>query len=353
MSNRKKILFFLPNSVGGSERVTVTVGKLLDPKEYDVQFIIVARNLGNIVSFIPETYSVKLLKALNVWEFVVIRMAVLIWHEKPYAVFSSLRYLNVRLLIASSFFPKVKTIIRNNHNFSVFSSFARFWVRLLYPLADVIVAQQEEMAQELIESVPRIKPSKVRIIYNPIDTETINSQIKDTSSPYENKTINYVCVGRISPEKGQDVLVKAFEAVHQVVPEARLYFLGGFDGSAKYYRELRTMVESLKLNNLVKFEGYNETPYVWIRFADVFVLPSRTEGLPNVLMEAMYLGTPYVATRCVPMVERLAEQVPNGLLVDIDNYRAMSEAMLMALKKSRAGGPFFEENLNEISKLFD
>ena len=71
--------------------------------------------------------------------------------------------------------------------------------------------------------------------------------------------------------------------------------------------------------------------------ADCFVMPSRLEGLPNALIDAMYLGKPVVATRCIPIIERIVRNSYNGIVVEPDNVEALAEGMRKAtlLKDTR------------------
>ena len=78
--------------------------------------------------------------------------------------------------------------------------------------------------------------------------------------------------------------------------------------------------------------GFDTNPYKWVKGADCYVLSSRTEGLPNSLIEAMHIGVPVVATRCIPIIERIVADGYNGYLTDVDDIASMEEAMLKAVK---------------------
>ena len=75
------------------------------------------------------------------------------------------------------------------------------------------------------------------------------------------------------------------------------------------------------------FVGYDSNPYRWLKYADCYVMPSRFEGLPNSLIDAMYLGRPVVATRCIPVIDRIVKNGYNGIVVESENVNALAEGM--------------------------
>jgi glycosyltransferase involved in cell wall biosynthesis len=111
------------------------------------------------------------------------------------------------------------------------------------------------------------------------------------------------CVGRLHPEKGVVHLVGAFHALLQVHPTARLLLAG--DGPAR--SSLETLVEALRLGPFVRFLGTVAEPWPLLAAADLFVLPSLWEGMPNALLEAMAAGLPSVATAVGAVPEMVAD----------------------------------------------
>jgi glycosyltransferase involved in cell wall biosynthesis len=100
-----------------------------------------------------------------------------------------------------------------------------------------------------------------------------------------------VGVGRLDHAKGFDRLIHAFPALLARRPQARLWLVGdGHEAAA-----LHELADELHVGNSVRFVGMQRNPYVWMKHAHLFVLPSRREGLPNSLLEATALGCPTVA----------------------------------------------------------
>lgn len=349
--NKKKVLFFLPPSVGGAERMTVTIAKMLPRDEFEVKFVVVGRSLGDMVKFIPSDYDTILLRIRGLWDFCTIRIAGLIRKEKPYAAFASLMYLNARVIWASKLFG-TRTIIRNNIDFFYALPKNRWYAKLSYKWADCIIAQQNEMRDGIIEAT-HTNPQKVVTLQNPIDTALIDDKSK-ALSPYkrEDDSVKYVWTARVHHSKGQDVLIRAFDIVHQAIPNSKLYLIGKFDEKNDYYQELVQFIRANNLSDCVIMPGFDDNPYKWVANADCYVMPSRKEGLPNSLIDAMYLGKPVVATTCIPVISRIVKDGYNGILVAPENVEAMSDAMQKAIHLKDFTMTYIPASKEDIISLF-
>lgn len=123
--------------------------------------------------------------------------------------------------------------------------------------------------------------------------------------------INFVNMGRLSPEKGQDNLIKAFADFHQENSNSKLYILG----QGVLEDELRALIHELGMQNAVYLLGQQENPFDFLRKCDCFVLSSHYEGQPMVLLEAMTLGMDIIATDIVAN-RTVLEGGKYGLLVE-------------------------------------
>lgn len=327
--DKKKVLFFLPPTVGGAERMTVTIAKILPQDEFEVKFVVVGRSLGDIVKFIPCGYESSLLRIRGLWDFCTLRILNLLRKEKPYVVFASLMYLNARVIWASKL-TGAKSVVRNNIDLYNALPKNRWYAKLSYRLADCVIAQQEEMREGIIHAT-HSNPKKVVTLQNPIDTALIDEKSK-AMSPYEedDNAIKYVWTARIHKSKGQDILVRAFDIVHWQNPDTKLYLIGKYDTSDTYYNALAQYISQKGLSESIILTGFDDNPYKWVANADCYVMPSRKEGLPNSLIDAMYLGKPVVATTCVPVVSRIVKNGYNGILVAPEDIEAMADAMKKA-----------------------
>ena len=235
----------------------------------------------------------------------------------------------MRVIAAARLAGGVKAIVRNDNGLQTARWDNKLLMRLTYRYAHLIIAQQEEMRQELID-VMHLDPEKIVAIANPLNTDIIDKKSQEPSPYPTAHQVNYLWAARFFYNKGQDLLCRAFRIVSERQPAAHLYLLGRYDTGDPYYQQVRQYVETNHLEERVHFMGEEPNPFKYMRHCDCFVMPSRYEGLPNALVEAMYLGRPVVATRCIPMISRIVSDHYNGILVDPDEEQQMAEAMLSA-----------------------
>lgn len=326
---KKKVLFFTSGSVGGAERVTLTVAKLLPREEYDVKIIFVCKQISHIDEFLPEWMKSIHVKIRNIWDFTTFRLFKLIKAEHPDAVFSSLNYLNVRVILAARFSSVKNIIVRNNIGWSRWDPMMRQLARMTYPYVTCSIMQTEEMKLEFKQIFPKIS-HKFKVIPNPLDLDTIIYKLKNATSPYtDDDTLKYVFVGRIDPIKRIEILLQAFAHVLKQNHNSSLTLVGDINLCPEYFKSLMRIADDLKISQNIIFTGFSDNPYRYIKYANCFVLPSKMEGNPNVLHEAMYLQVPVVATRSIPIIDQIVTS-DRGFTVAVDDVNALSEAMQKA-----------------------
>ena len=179
---------------------------------------------------------------------------------------------------------------------------------------------------------------------DPVRVVVVPNGVPDIASPSgrdrsrSGDEVRIGCVSRLSREKGVDVLMEAFRRVASAHSGARLVLVGdGLERAA-----LEAMSRQFGLDARVQFLGMRDDVPEILRDVDVFVLPSRTEGLPMALLEAMAAGLPIVATAVGGVPEAIRDEEA-GLLVPPENPDAMARAILRlasdeALRKRLAGG---------------
>lgn len=328
MQEKVKVLFFLFGGVGGAERMTVNIAKMLPRNMYVVKFVVCGR-MTSIIRFIPSEYEVKRIPWHNIHCFPRIRLANVILQERPDFVFSSTVVLNILLLQIAKIL-QVKCIVRNDCMVQFVNVVTQKKMAKTYKSAYRIIAQQEEMQQDLIDLIGTDNQHVV-CLHNPLDLDNILPKLKEPS-PYPNDdSINYLLVGNYLPVKGHDIIAEAFKIVHERNPKTHLYFVGNIVETFPNYIKTKQIVEEANLKDYVHFVGYQINPYKWLKYCDCFVLASRLEGLPNVLLEAMYLKRPVVASVCIPVIDRIVEEGYNGYKVKPEQPEAMAQAMEKAL----------------------
>jgi glycosyltransferase involved in cell wall biosynthesis len=202
--------------------------------------------------------------------------------------------------------------------------------RWLYPQAHRVVAVSHGVATDILH-LYQLPTAKVEVIYNPVVTPELMIQSQDTvEHPWltAGEPPIILGVGRLTAQKDFATLIRAFARVRQS-HEARLIILG--EGEDRPI--LERLVRELGLQEWVALPGFVENPYAWMRRAAVFVLSSRWEGLPTVLIEAMACGTPVVATDCPSGPREILEGGKWGKLVPVGDAVGLAEAICQTLKE--------------------
>lgn len=348
----KRILFFLQDGVGGAERMTVLFGKSLPRDQYDVTFYLVERgSYTSICDFIPEEYRVS--KVSNARPLKMMwQLMRTIQKEKPHVVYSSVMYLNTKILPFRSLFPKTRFVVRCENYLFTFNKKQHAFIKLTYHLADAIIAQTKEMADELVKQM-HIEREKITVLQNPVDCELIDKKIAEGKNPYpDNGRKHFVASGRFVYQKGFDLLIRAFYEVTKKRDDVDLYIIGSTDfQNGEVHQEITRFAEENGIQNLVYCVGYQSNPYVYIKYADCFVLSSRWEGLPNVLIEAQYLGTPAAAFKCIPVIERIVTDEVNGYVAERGNVSSLAEAMRKAIDMGRIKSTYRSASVDDFAKI--
>lgn len=330
---KKKILFIIPKGLGGAQKMTIVISQLLPKDNYDICYLFVGRkHEKDLRGLLDGKQTISEINIRNAWDFLTIRLIKEMKRQKPDIVFSSLMYINIRAILAAKAIGGIKIVVRNDNMLKIQRWDSILLLRLTYKMADTIIAQQEEMKADIITTLS-LNPAKVVVRHNPVDTKYI-SEKANAPSPYkDSQSTKFIWTGNFSytGSKGQDILVKAFKIVKERIANAELYLLGSFNESDKFYKDIVSYISNNKLTGSIHIIGFQDNPYPWVKWADCFVLPSRIEGLPNALVDAMVLGKPVVATTCIPMIGRMVRNGYNGFLVVSEDYNAMADAMIKAL----------------------
>lgn len=196
--------------------------------------------------------------------------------------------------------------------------------RWLYPRANGAIAVSEGVRRDFLHhfSMP---PERVVTIYNPtIPPDFQQRAAADIEHPWLRGTGIPVImgVGRLTDQKGFDVLLDAFARLRES-REARLVILG--EGPAR--GELEARADALGIADEVDLVGSVPDVLPWVARASLYVLSSRYEGLPNVLIEALAAGAPVVATDCPSGPREILEDGKLGPLVPMDDTEALAAAM--------------------------
>ncbi|HWF03235.1 MAG TPA: glycosyltransferase [Candidatus Angelobacter sp.] len=336
---RKRVLFLVPafaGGVGGAERVITTLLRHLDHTRFECHLGLVQS--GNaFLSDIPAGVTVHQLR-ISRMRYCLPGIVKLARKIKPQTILSTVSYLNVMSILARPLLPRnTRLLIREATTPCAFlakdTEHPRLWdffYRRLYRRADKIICLSGSMQQDFVEHF-QLPPEKLVRIYNPVDVEMIQRLGRGAGNPYTSAGPNVVVTGRLRKEKGVDLLLDAMQMVIQKIPSAHLTILGEGQDEA----QLKAQAHRLGLNQNLDFLGFVQNPWVYVASADLFVLPSRAEGLPNSLLEALALGTPVLASDCVGAMRELQFIDPRIILFPAENPAAMADAIVSALSQTK------------------
>lgn len=328
---KKVILFFIPQLVGGgAEKVNMNIMKLLDKKIFEVHLVVVSLN-GSVYKSLPEDVIFHNLESSKTM-FSILKLRNIVVSIKPDILFSSLIRGNIAIMLALLGIRKRPYIIFRSPNSpklllenKQLGNIQKKLLEYSYRKADHVIAQTPEMKKELYE-YHKIPKEKIEVMLNPIDVDSIEKSINNIQNPFEEKYINIVAAGRIIYQKGFDILIKSFVEVVKHNSLYRLYIIGQDIGGEQ--EKLQSLVDKLHLSNNIVFLGYQSNPYKYYYYSDLYVLSSRWEGLPNTVLENLYLKKPIVSTKCIPYMESLIDKGNTGYLVDVDDVNGLAKSIL-------------------------
>lgn len=205
----------------------------------------------------------------------------------------------------------------------------RYWpIRRLYPRIDRIVAVSEGVADDTA-AIARIPRERISVIRNPVITPELPALAAEPCPhPWLAGGASPVILGagRLERQKDFPTLMRAFALLRRERP-CRLVILG--DGGAR--EGLTALAAELGISEDLQMPGFQANPFRWMARADLFVLSSAWEGSPNVLTEAMALGTPVVATDCPSGPREVLAAGRFGPLVPVGDAPALARAMAATL----------------------
>lgn len=185
-----------------------------------------------------------------------------------------------------------------------------FFRKLLYKKSKCVVVQTKSIEKWIHDN------TKARTCIIPNFVRKYDVLYNDLKLP------NVLAIGRLDPQKGFDVLIKAFSIVVKKYPEWKLEILG--EGSER--TNLTNLIADLKLFDNVHLLGFKNNIIPFISKSSIYVHPSRFEGFPNSLLEAMSYGLPSIST--FNSADAIIEDRKNGLLIESDNIEMLSKSIV-------------------------
>jgi glycosyltransferase involved in cell wall biosynthesis len=309
-------------SGGGAEREFSNLLRGLDRDVFDIR---VCLWRPDTVYPCPPDIPVTVLHKHRPWDVfrTIRRLAATIDELRPDVLFSVLQYPN---LVAGSALRRCSHRPRWVCRFLLppelyMTGFKKVWAGRVLGAADRVAGCSRGIAGALVKHLGT-DPARTMTLHNPMDLERV-AALAGAALPIGRPEDTFVVAhaGRLVRQKNQSLLLKSF--AHLRGRPRELWMLG----RGPRERELRRLARRLGIASRVRWLGFQENPFPFIRAADCFALSSNSEGLPTVIVEAMVCGTPVVSTLCPYGPDELIRNGASGMLVPMDDPAAMAAAI--------------------------
>ncbi|MDE2108037.1 MAG: glycosyltransferase [Gammaproteobacteria bacterium] len=324
----KSVMFVVPSlGGGGAERVVLTLLKHLDRTQFSLSLVVINTRRSVHLSEVPRDVELIDFGSRRV-RAALLKLLRLIRRRRPDVVFSTQGYLNLGMALIKPWLPaatrcvaRETSIVSKLLHLHRRPAVLRFLYRRVYQRLDTVVCQSRAMRDDLVTAYG-FPADKTVIIHNPVDVEWVRARAREQLDLIGLKPghVNLVTAGRLSPEKGLDIVIAALALCR--MPNLNLVILG----EGKLRAALEALALKLGVRGQVQFAGFQTNPYPWFAHADLFVLGSRSEGFPNVALEALACGTPLVATPCDSLRD-LGIGASEGLLARDFTPQALADAI--------------------------
>jgi len=327
----KRILFLLPTlSGGGAEKVIVTLIRHMDRAKFEPMLAVVDMRQSVYRAELPAEVEIVDLGATRV-RYAIPKLVALVRRTRPDVVLSTLGHLNLALALVRPFLPRgVRYVAREttvvSENLRAFSH-PRLWqwlYRFLIGRIDSVICQSRSMRDDLVARLG-LSESRATVISNPVDVDRIvqraNEPLQRVTWPLVSGGIRLLAVGRLVELKGFDLLIKAVAMLRN--RPLTLVILG----EGPLHKALFELASSLGVSDRVVFAGFQTNPYPFYKHADAFVLSSRYEGLPNVVLESLACGTPVIAVPAPGGTREILDVVPECIIAESVSAPALAAAI--------------------------
>jgi len=299
-----RVVFCLPSFVaGGAERVMAQVATHFAAQGFDTHVVVLSGE-GPNRRYVGEGVRVHPVGAARLRD-ATLAFPLAVRALRPRAVVSTLPHVNILLALTRPIWGSgIPLVLRES---SVLSRTIRLehprsrrtWMmaaRSAYVRADAVIALTEEATADLREAFG-VRPERIRLLPNPLDISGLRARASSRGFSRKDRFSypprRWVSIGRLDVTKGYDVLMEALAAI---LPEARSGLRWDIHGDGPIRYGLESLASRLGLGGVVTFRGYSDDVVPVLLEADLFVMPSRLEGMPGSLLEALALGVPVLAS---------------------------------------------------------
>ena len=321
-NQKKKLLVFIPSIEGGGvEKNLFIILNYLKKKIENIQLITFDNKKKS--SFSKEIEILNPLFNLEIFKgrypkyiLCLIYLIKILIFDRNYLILSF--QANIYVLIISKIF-KIKVISRSNSSSEGWSKnfFKQVIFSYFFKQADKIIVNSLDFKKEM----DRKYKINTHCILNPFIFKEIEKKSKlKLKSIFPKKTLKVIAVGRLTKQKDFVTMLKAIKLVKR-----KIYLI--IIGKGVEKRNLSNFIVENNLINKVKLIGYKKNPFHHIKQSEIFLLTSRFEGSPNVLIEAQFLKKFIISTKCPTGPKEILDNGKNGELVKIGDYKKIASLL--------------------------
>jgi glycosyltransferase involved in cell wall biosynthesis len=292
----KKLIIFIPSiESGGVEKNLFIISNYLIKKFKIIYLVTTDYKYKNkfdkkIKLILPKSKYWINKKRIYKYFISLLLLLKIIFKEKNFLIFSFQANLYA-IILAKIFFKKVIIRVNSSPSGWVNNYFKLLIYKIFYKLSDEIIVNSKELQNEFLEYFQ----IKTKIIYNPLNIFTIKKSIKSklNLSFFKKNYLNLITIGRFVNQKNHLLILKAVKILKDKLP-IRLLIIG----QGVLLNEYKKFISKNNLKNEISIINYQKNPYKFINQANIFILSSFYEGLPNVLLEAQYLKKIIISSNC-------------------------------------------------------
>lgn len=356
MYERKSISIFLPGLyAGGAEKMMIDLCKEFNQANHDVT-IVVAREVGRLVDYIPEKLNLTTLNAPQPPGYNLLGalpgLVTYLFNNQCDILLSALSRTNIIAALAGKM-PgiDIRVALSEHNHLSTYLKHAPRHERIVlprlmsitYPQADTIICVSKGVQDDL-ERTLGLNPGTTTMIHNAVITPQVRRMRREkVTHPWLlSDTPVVMGLGSLTTQKDFATLIQAVDVLRKN-RECRLIIAG----SGPQKKNLEKLIDHLEMTDIVDLPGFVENPYAMMQQADVFVLSSKWEGFGNVLIEALYCGCPVVSTDCQSGPAEILVGGEYGELTPVGDEQQMADAIA-----SQIDDPPPTDRLQKRAKMF-
>ena len=313
---KKKICFIVPSlGGGGAERVAFHLLNNLSLDNFDLSVVIIYKKKGDYLKDLRKEVKRIFLEKDKIRYSIPSLYNVLKEEKSDIVINLSFELMMLMGVFIVPFFKNTYFINRQINILSMqkFNFLKKILLKVAYKNFDKIITLSRDMTEDLLKNID-ISKEKIVEINNPADIDRIEKLSNENIEiEFDKNSKNILCVGRLALQKGFDLIIQSMSFLTD--KNIKLYILG--DGEER--ENLLNLIEKFNLKERVFLLGRKSNPYVYMKNADLFILSSRYEGFPNVLIEASTCGLYSICNNCPGGVNEIILEDINGNIVDFNN----------------------------------